>query len=375
LLVPHMIRTFMADCEQMGTTLEDHRFVVLGALTAEQRALYEGLGVPAGQLVFSEGSVINLLHFFGSLDRGALLVFHGIFSPSIWTALFLAPTRWKRTAWVMWGGDIHAFPAVNERWTSPGAVFYGLRRLAYRQLRRTVIRRLGAVAGVALGDFDVVQSHCGKLRNYRHAFYSDFVLDPLPPTADDGRGEELRICLGNSATPSNGHLEALQWLSRFKHENIKVVCPLSYGDARYADSVVAAGRDLLGDRFQPLLEVMEREQWVEFLKSLDILVFNHNRQQGIFALCTMLFAGKKCFVRSEVSVYSMLREFGIRAFPTEAIASLSFADFSKPLQPELVETNRRQCQQHLSRDASARAWKELFAHFRQKQSRASGMPA
>jgi dTDP-N-acetylfucosamine:lipid II N-acetylfucosaminyltransferase len=363
-LVPHMIQAFMANCEQMGTKLEDHRFVILGTVAADTRAVYEGLGVAAGQLVFMEGRLGELVRLFRRLDRGALLVLHSIFWASIWRALALRPGLWRRTVWLMWGADVHALCGPIEHNTWLRSLYGYLRRAPGLLLRKIIIRRLGAVAALAPGDFNVLQSRFGKLDNYHRVFYSDTVLTSETEKSEEPRADGgLRVCLGNSASESNCHVEALQWLSRFKHENITIICPLSYGDPCYADAVVAAGRDLLGDKFQPLLELLEREAWVKLLKAQDILVFNHKRQQGLFALYTMLFAGKKCFVRSDISVHAMLREFGIQTFPTETIASLPFAEFARPLQPELAEANRGQCQQHLSKEASVASWRQLFARF------------
>lgn len=364
-LVPHIARSFASGHERMGTELVDHYFVISGASAEERRTVYGDLGVPPEQLVFLEPKRESFARLFASIERHAMLVLHGVFEGDIWAALALRPWLWRRTAWVMWGGDVHGLPRPFKRPTSPREFYRVVRSAIFMFVRRHVIRRLGAVAALAPGDFDVLQSHCGKLRNYRRAFYSDFAADQSHSAiVNRGGTVEVGICLGNSAWPSNGHLEALEWLSRFKEESIIVYCPLNYGDFNYREKVLEAGRRLLGEKFRPLLEFLDRDKYAELLRSLDILVFNHNRQQGLFALYTMLLAGKKCFIRSDVSVYAMLRHFGIHAVPTESLAWLPFADFSRPLVAELVEDNRRQFQTHLSSAAAADAWKELFASFR-----------
>ena len=196
-----------------------------------------------------------------------------------------------------------------------------------------------------------------------------FYYDPVPPPSDQTRtGEEVRILLGNSASKGNRHPEAFEMLSRFRQENIKVICPLSYNSPSlpdYHNRVFESGERLLGDKFVPLTELMPQQEYAKVLQTMDILVYNHPRQQGLFSLSVMLHSGKKCFLRSETSSYAMLRDFGVHVFPTESIPSLSFAEFCH-FPPELAEANRQKWQQYLSLEASVAGWRELFDDFRDR---------
>ena len=71
------------------------------------------------------------------------------------------------------------------------------------------------------------------------------------------------ILLGNSATPSNNHLEALELLRDRLPAGGRVVSPLSYGKAPsgYARAVSEAGRAALGVRFDPISEWMPIETY------------------------------------------------------------------------------------------------------------------
>ena len=43
---PAMIREFVTGHREMGTDLEEHRFVLFGNLSETQKEVYRGLGVP-----------------------------------------------------------------------------------------------------------------------------------------------------------------------------------------------------------------------------------------------------------------------------------------------------------------------------------------
>ena len=169
-------------------------------------------------MVFIRRGFANLVRLFWSLDRRSFLIFHSIFWFGIWVALFCCPVIWRRCVWVIWGGDVYCFRVSWERWTTPGGVFRDFRRIVYRQLRKTIVRRFGVVGTLAPGDFDVLQTYCGKLDNYRRLFYGEEypVFSATPAPGDSRERDRVRVCLGNSATDTNCHLEALQWLSRFR---------------------------------------------------------------------------------------------------------------------------------------------------------------
>ena len=60
------------------------------------------------------------------------------------------------------------------------------------------------------------------------------------------------ILLGNSATPENNHVDIIDLLVENSSENVKIICPLSYGNKEYAATISKYGREHLGDRFVPL---------------------------------------------------------------------------------------------------------------------------
>lgn len=369
--VPHIIRIFLTDHQRMGTEAEDHHFIIVGAPTAERESLPCIIGTAADRLGFLEARVSAIARFLRSAEGDSLLVFHGIFFLALWEALLLTPRVRPRVVWVIWGGDLYFLREPSHLRPTPRGIYRWFRAKETRLLMKRLVRQLGSVSGGVPGDFDVLRSEVGPIANCHRALYSDRDVRAEPPVPETRRSNTaVGVCVGNSATESNRHAEALRWLSRFKDEHIRIICPLTYGDPEYRDRVVAMGEDLFGHKFQPLLEMLDRDDYFRLLRSLDVLVFNHNRQQGIGALLTMLFAGKKCFLRSDVSTYAMLQEYGIASFPTESLSSSSFAEFSNPLTPEVIEETRQRCQEYLSRDACVAAWKRLFAHFDSR--RASG---
>jgi hypothetical protein len=105
----------------------------------------------------------------------------------------------------------------------------------------------------------------------------------------------INILVGNSADPSNNHLDVLDKLEAHKNENIKIYVPLSYGN-----QVIAEEKKRFGDKFIPRTEMMPFQNYLEFMGLIDIAIFNHKRQQAIGNTITLLGLRKKVFIRSDV---------------------------------------------------------------------------
>jgi hypothetical protein len=116
----------------------------------------------------------------------------------------------------------------------------------------------------------------------------------------------LTILVGNSADPSNNHIEALEKLLPYKDQDIKICVPLSYGDQAHAKKVIEQGKDWFGEKFFPMVSFMPFDQYLKFLKSVDIAIFNHKRQQAMGNIITLLGMGKTVYVRRDVSHSSFL---------------------------------------------------------------------
>jgi hypothetical protein len=180
----------------------------------------------------------------------------------------------------------------------------------------------------------------------------DLVVDGAVPADDAARPD---ILLGNSATPCNNHLEAFELLrERFDLAGRRVVVPLSYGDANYAEQVVQAGRRLLGDAFLPLREFMPRAEYIRLLHGCGTVVMNHVRQQAVGNLLISGLLGARLFVHPASPVLRWLHRRGVHVESNrwlepgplppaqarrnaEAIAAMASRAARRPLTEALVQ--------------------------------------
>jgi hypothetical protein len=113
--------------------------------------------------------------------------------------------------------------------------------------------------------------------------------------------------------------------------------PLSYGDQTHAKKVIEQGNDWFGEKFFPMSSFMPFDQYLEFLKSIDIAIFNHKRQQAMGNIITLLGMGKTVYVRSDVSHSNFLIEIDlnikfISKFSLESLPAIESLDNTKAVQ-------------------------------------------
>lgn len=138
---------------------------------------------------------------------------------------------------------------------------------------------------------------------------------------------DIRILVGNSATQTNHHEDVFKLLSRFKGNNIKIYCPLSYGNNYYGKKVAMAGAMIFGEKFCPVFQFMEFDEYLTFLSTMDVAIFYNDRQQALGNIITMLALGKKVFLRSGTSMWENFKNQGYSIFAVEDISSISFKKF------------------------------------------------
>jgi len=140
----------------------------------------------------------------------------------------------------------------------------------------------------------------------------------------------VKILLGNSATESNQHIQALQMLEKYKHEDIMIICPLSYGgDEAYRDKIISFGKAMYKDKFTPITEYMSQDEYFKIIADCQIAIFNNNRQQAMGNINVALAMRCKVYIREDSPMWATYcdeREMDI--FSVNDIEHLDFFDFT-----------------------------------------------
>ena len=269
------------------------------------------------------------------------IIFHGMFSRLVMSIICFGGFS-KKTYCALWGGDLYNFKKENY--------------LQYLIKKHIISNSRGIIMELE-EDYYLAQ----KWYNARCPFFqcmlylSNIVEDDasIKPKKDNA---ELVIQVGNSADPSNEHMEILRKLEKFENTNIKLVLPLSYGDKKYAAEIEKYAINKFKDKVLVLRKFLPLNEYLIILDSIDVAIFAHRRQQALGNTLSLLAKGKKVYVRGDVTVYNALTKKGIVLFKTEKVADTLFERLPK----EILDRNRKIVLQIASKSKLIEDWKKVF---------------
>ena len=263
----------------------------------------KGHSMPESENVFNLGKLPPAFRYFPrfwGMYRAEKIILHGIFDGRLLFLLMLQPWLLRKCHWAIWGGDLydHQLREKNFKWK--------IREF----FKKHTIRKFGHFITHIRGDYELAKKWYGAVGKWHDCFMYPSNLYrayPVTPHPHDG----INILLGNSASSSNNHLAALENLRSFAGDNIKIYCPLSYGDTVYGDEVAEAGKAIFGEKFIPIREFMPFENYIKLLSEIDVAIFNHNRQQGLGNITTLLGLGKTVYMRADTTTWHTLTHMGL----------------------------------------------------------------
>ena len=147
---------------------------------------------------------------------------------------------------------------------------------------------------------------------------------------------KCRVMVSHSGWPENKHLKSFELLRKFV-PNIEIICPLCYGDPNYIGEVIMKGKEIFGEKFSYFKDLMSPQDYLYFLKTIDVYVTAAERQTGLGAAYSAMEGGVKLYVTGN-NLESMRKE-GYLVFDIDTIKNISMKDFRKPLTYDEAKSN------------------------------------
>ncbi len=294
--------------------------------------------------------VTNIQYFnlIKEMYKSENIILHALMSPTMVLILFLQPWLLKKCKWVIWGSDLyyHIFRKKN------------LKSAFYEFMRKVVISNMGGLITFIKGEYKLAQEwYNAKCRYYNSFMYpSNLYREYDVSRVKKEDCNKVYIQIGNSADPSNNHMEILHKLESIKDENIEIICPLSYGNIEYRDNVTGIGRKMFGDKFNPLIEFMPFSKYLELLARIDIAIFNHARQQGMGNIITLLGLGKKVYIRDDITTWDFCIEHGLKVYKVNT----NLYDLTEKMLDEEINNNIEIIRTSFSKEKLAEDLMKIF---------------
>jgi dTDP-N-acetylfucosamine:lipid II N-acetylfucosaminyltransferase len=296
--------------------------------------------------------ISTYFNFLKNLWIADKVIFHGLrVTKVILPMLTLIPSLRKRSYWVIWGSDLYFYELRKQ-----SLVYY-----LYFLYRAFFIRLIPNIISFIKGDYELAIKWYHSKAEYHQAFYQfpvDFEMLALQGKLSKN-GSLKNILLGNSASPSNEHMEVLSWLKELNtYDSINVICPLSYGNEDYKNQLSDFGKKILGDRFKPLFELLSPSEYAGLLSTIDIAIMNYREQAGAGTIIPLLYLGKTVCIRKSTTPYKLLTNLGVKVFDTVELLN---AHKLPELSPNEAMKNREIIYRQFSNNSFIELWRKIFA--------------
>lgn len=235
----------------------------------------------------------------------------------------------NKIVWVAWGMDLYQWKRENN------CMSYKVRNLIAYLFRK----KIKYFVGIFPPDIDYFKK---TFKSNARTFYASYVEGLYNPlylkelsllSLDDKRADSscINIQIGHSCSQILNHIQVLKDLYKFKNENIKIYIPLNYGDMEYGNQVELYAKNLFGEKVVCIRKMMVKEEYMDFLSTIDIAIFNTPRQIGLGNISPLLFMEKKVFMPAGSVMYDYYKSLGINVCEYQQVVNLNFAAFTEPI--------------------------------------------
>jgi dTDP-N-acetylfucosamine:lipid II N-acetylfucosaminyltransferase len=133
-----------------------------------------------------------------------------------------------------------------------------------------------------------------------------------------------------------------------------VFVPLAYGPPAQREIVLRAGERYFGERFIPMLELVPLKEYLVFLQSIDVAVFNHRRQQAMGNSISLLGMGKKLFIRRQTPQWELFTSMGVD------VSAFDNGLHATPQDKEVSKSNSALIAERFSESTLSQQWTALL---------------
>jgi len=278
----------------------------------------------------------NDLDFFDALlvSEFDFVIIHYL---NIKKARWLNKIKPKNVIWFIWGSDIYNLAKfrntlhleetnkVLDTFKSPikrsklykNLMFNwmpSLYDLYYNKEKIRAFSNIHKAVPVIPADFELLKIKYG-------ISFPGFNMNYLVPNLKELEKFEINgenILLGNSAHPTNNHLDALSILKKTSIKNgRKIIIPLNYGNSKYRKVLIDAINKIDGLEFVILTKLIPLEKYRNTIRSCNVMFFNTLRQQAFGTILHGLMMGTHIFFNKRSPQYEFLKNNGFIVSPIE----------------------------------------------------------
>ena len=340
-LSPAIIKGILENADKTSSGINSHYFIIsfVGKrmnyqaededIESKYKKIFDEYGTNNYELVYAKTNLV--IKTIKILKDNNLIFFHNNIDPlriqiSIYLILliFHLTKAMNKISVVCWGeSDFHYLFGSKY-----GKVVNFIYRKAFPKLRGLITLSLGD----EIFARELYPTAKVMLIPYIPQYVSSTVLSKR-----DVRNEALRIMVSHSGWPHNNHEYSFHLLSKYKNENIEIICPLCYGDTKYIEHIIEKGQEIFGNKFHYFKNLLPAKEYLKLLQGIDIYITATRIQTGLYALTQTLLSGSSVYLTGNLLL--SMRHYGFSVKDLSALENMCFNDFSKRLSDSEIDKN------------------------------------
>lgn len=223
---------------------------------------------------------------------------------------WIAKQQFRSLQWMSWGTDLYNLPFIDfnvyeqetlrfvqRQSTSIQNILYLLKVYALNMpFKSKAYASIDSVLTWMRSEFNFAKSHIPELRaKHSHFFYENQIpyekIDSIISNCFVEERNKLQLVVGNSGTPTNNHLDAIQKIQK-AGVPADLLIPVSYGEQKYVDHLKKSCSFYTMGQITFLDKFMDFENYLKLLHNSDGMVMNHIRPQGYGNIFMMMYMNK-----------------------------------------------------------------------------------
>lgn len=375
----------------------DHRYLIASELVGDDSALLlfkNVINFPD----LGKGKIRKFLRIRKEFAQADRIVFHSFPTDKKWLLVsFLLRKYLSKAVWIMWGIDLY-----NYKSSAPGLLgkiedYMGITCRKCMRYPVAIAETDIEVYNKTFGSYPVVFAPYGfvnerflqmdtymELRGKEIAEYNnqlargetepfDAITYSWNSTAKYHEGTVLpfdgrvRIQIGHNGFRFNNHVHTLRLLENIMNspesKRLELVLPISYGNNPISNNVsyVRALRNYAEMKYpfnvSFLTKIMPANEYTRFLSTVDIAIFNAERQNGLGNILQLLYMGKKVYMSPNNPLFPYLTSKGFEIHDVNELEHISIEELLAPVKTSYPNP---WIQNAFGMESTAKLWRNVF---------------
>ena len=237
--------------------------------------------------------------------------------------------------WFAWGFDIYSFPSdkpfiplnlyrpltkknTESSFVNRLRVLHGkIVSFCKRKKIGKAISRIDYFSGVLPDEYQLMKNNsCFKAKEVVFNYFSTDALSSEDLNQAYCEGNSIQV--GNSANPTNNHIDLYEVISKLNLRDTKIYSFLSYsGSQDYIENVKKYGEKLFGNNYIAITDFLPLNEYKNIVIKCNNVVMGHERQQAMGNIYTAIWAGCKVYLFETSITYRYLKRLGYIVFTIE----------------------------------------------------------